>query len=100
LYSASMLTGEGALNSDRVNGLGDILSIPRGDILNLIKQLQSDGLSGLLSIRPQTRQRGKALLGVLSAFGASGASVKVMLTRSCTRRRRSGPAARPRARRG
>jgi hypothetical protein len=41
------------------------------------------------------------LLGmVLSAFGASGASVRVMLTISCIRRRRSGPAAQLRAERG
>ena len=37
---------------------------------------------------------------VLSAFRASGASARLMPTRSCIKRRRSGPAARPRARRG
>jgi len=37
---------------------------------------------------------------VLSAFGASCAADMHLTTRSCLRRRRSGPAARPRARRG
>ena len=37
---------------------------------------------------------------VLSAFGASCAADRHLTTRSCIRRRRSGPAARPRARRG
>jgi hypothetical protein len=42
----------------------------------------------------------RAIEWVLSAFGASGASVRVMLTISCIRRRRSGPAAQLRAERG
>jgi hypothetical protein len=37
---------------------------------------------------------------VLSVFGASGASARLMPTRGCIRRRRSGPAARLRAERG
>src|SRR4051812_8041207 len=57
---------------------------------------------GRLSARAQIHADGTVeLFGqVLSAFGASGASARLMPTKSCIMRRRSSPAAQPRAARG
>jgi hypothetical protein len=73
LYSASGLVGSGRLNAERVNDLGETLQIPRGEILQLVERLHSDGLvtvhwGGELSLTSKGIQHARG-----EAAGRSGA---------------------------
>jgi hypothetical protein len=62
LHSASELADGGRLTAEHVNGLGDLFQIERTDVLNLVEQLQSDGLvsvhwGGGLALTGKGRER-------------------------------------------
>lgn len=85
LYSANTSTGRSVLSHDEINELGDMLWIPRSDLLELVAQFQREGLvtvhfSGGLSLTAKGKEHASGEAGNKEPsvhFGDIGAGAQV-----------------------